>query len=241
MTSTGTTTPTTALADAWPLAGLRVVEGDLELRYPDDALLVELARVAVRGVHEPDRMPFTFPWTRATPAELVPRFLAYHWGLRSNVSPAGWTIELAVLLDGEPVGVQSIFAKDFGVLRTAETGSWLALERQGRGVGTRMRRAICHLGFEGLGAEELTTAAFVDNAPSRGVTARIGYAPNGSRPVVREGEPVRLDQYALTRAAWLAGDRPDVEIHGLAPVLAQLGLDAGPAPEDAPPGAAPTV
>ncbi len=52
--------------DLWPLAGLRVRSGDLELRYMDDADVHALARLAADGVHAPEAMPFTVPWTRGT-------------------------------------------------------------------------------------------------------------------------------------------------------------------------------
>lgn len=55
------------LAEVWPATGLRVRAGDLELRWIDDDLLVRLADLAARGIHEPDVMPFFVPWTRGTP------------------------------------------------------------------------------------------------------------------------------------------------------------------------------
>ena len=62
------------------------------------------------------------------------------------------------------MGVQGFAARDFPVLRTAETGSWLGAAFQGRGIGTRMRQAICAFLFDELGATQISSAAFVDNA-----------------------------------------------------------------------------
>lgn len=104
-----------ALTDAeiWPLTGLRVVCGDLELRAPDDATMLELARLAAQGVHPPDDMPFLVPWTRGTPVQVARGVMAYQWGLRNRTTPLDWAIELAVVRDGVPVGTQGMYAKNF--------------------------------------------------------------------------------------------------------------------------------
>src|SRR5690349_4832065 len=128
-----------ALVSIWPAAGLSVRAGDLELRWPDDDMLVKLAGMASRGVHDPERMPFAFPWTRGTPLEVARNLVTYHWSIRQNVDPKKLMLELAVLVDGEPVGTQAASGANWGVLREAETGSWLGLEFHGRGIGTRMR------------------------------------------------------------------------------------------------------
>ncbi|WP_315093077.1 GNAT family protein [uncultured Cellulomonas sp.] len=213
--------------DLWPISGLRVRSGDLELRYMDDADVLALARLAADGVHAPDAMPFVVPWTRGTPTEVARSVLAYQWGARSSLSPQKWNLELAVVRAGEVLGSQAVMASDFPVLRTAETGSWLGLRHQGRGVGTRMRLMILHLLFEGLGGQHATTSAFADNAASTGVTRRIGYAENGVGVVVREGTPAQSLRYVLDRATWDArppGLRPDVTLVGIEAAREQLGL-----------------
>ena len=116
-----------ALVRAWPAAGLRARSGDLELRWAGDALAVQLAELAARGVHPPDTMPFLVPWTRAEPEKLVRETLAYYWGVRGQIGPELFRLELAVLLDGVVVGVQGAGGRDWSVLRTLETGSWPGL------------------------------------------------------------------------------------------------------------------
>lgn len=220
--------PAPELTDAaiWPLTGLRVVAGDLELRYLDDSLLLDLARLAARGVHAADRMPFVVPWTRGEPIDVARSVLAYQWGARSRISPESWNVELAVLVAGEPVGVQGISAQDFPVTGVVETGSWLGRELQGRGIGTRMRSAVLHLVFEGLGALDAVTSAFEDNQASNGVTRRLGYVPDGEQVQAREGRRATLVRYRLRRAAWEAA-RPagqDVVLHGVDGVRRLLGI-----------------
>ena len=223
---TVTTAPLTD-AEIWPLTGLRVVSGDLELRMPDDRMLLDLARLAAQGVHPPDYMPFLVPWTRGTPVQVARSVMTYQWGLRGRTTPGDWAIELALVRDGEPLGTQGVYAKDFLVTRTAETGSWLGLPHHRQGLGTRMRLMILHLLFEGFDALHATSSAFVDNPGSGGVSRRIGYRENGVLHQAREGGPVDSQLYVLDRAAWDARPdelRIDVRIEGLEPVRAQLGM-----------------
>ncbi|KQY46349.1 GNAT family N-acetyltransferase [Cellulomonas sp. Root137] len=213
--------------DLWPVTGLRVRSGDLELRYTDDEDLAALARLAGDGVHAPDAMPFTTPWTRGTPTEVARSVLAYQWGARASASPAKWNLELAVVRAGEVLGTQELTAQDFLVTRSAETGSWLGLRHHGQGVGTRMRLMILHLLFEGFDGLRATTSAFADNASSNGVTRRIGYTENGVDVLAREGTPAESRRYVLDRATWDARPpelRPDVTLVGVEAAREQLGL-----------------
>ncbi|MBO3095118.1 GNAT family N-acetyltransferase [Cellulomonas dongxiuzhuiae] len=213
--------------DIWPLTGLRVTCGDLELRAPDDRMLLDVARLAAQGVHAPDYMPFLVPWTRGTPVQVARSVMTYQWGLRQRTTPADWAIELAVVRDGQPLGMQGLYAKDFLVTRTAETGSWLGLRHQHGGIGTRMRLLVLHLLFEGLDARHATSSAFVDNPGSSGVSRKIGYRPNGVLHQARENGPVDSQLFVLDRADWDARRdelRLEVTIEGLAPVREQLGM-----------------
>ncbi|HCX84263.1 MAG TPA: N-acetyltransferase [Micrococcales bacterium] len=191
-----------SLTDLWPAAGVRVRAGDLELRWIDDDLLVALAELASRGVHVPDAMPFTVPWTRGTPTQVARSVIAYQWAARGRVGPDDLRLELAVLVDGVPVGIQGAGGADWAVVRTAETGSWLGLEHQGRGIGTRMRVLMLALLFDGLGAEEVTSAAWLDNPASNAVSRRVGYQDNGVRRLVREGGVAINQGYRMTRQRW---------------------------------------
>ena len=218
---------TTDLVDLWPLAGLRVRSGDLELRFLDDEHLVALARLAADGIHPPEAMPFTVPWTRGTPTEVARSVLTYLWTRRASVAADSWSLELAVVRAGEVVGVQGLMAKDFPVTRAAETGSWLGLRHHGQGIGTRMRLMILHLLFEGFDGRRAATSAFDDNAPSNGVTRRIGYAENGADVLAREGAPARSNRYVLDRASWDARPaelRPEVTLVGMEAAREQLGI-----------------
>jgi len=217
----------TDLSDLWPLAGLRVVCGDLELRYLDDPHLIELARLGSEGIHAPETMPFTGTWTRGTPTEVARAILTYQWGRRATIAPEKWVLELGLVRRGEVLGTQSLMADDFPTVRSAETGSWLGLRHHGQGIGRRMRLMVLHLLFEGFDGERATTSAFEDNAASNAVTRRLGYVTNGVEVVAREGQPARSNRYALDRTTWDARPevlRPDVVLVGVEGAREQLGL-----------------
>src|SRR5688500_14560390 len=87
----------------WPVAGISVRTPRLELRFADDAVLETLVEVAAAGVHDPEVMPFSVPWTEQPPGEFERGFLQYHWGRRAAWTVDEWSLELAVLVDGQPV------------------------------------------------------------------------------------------------------------------------------------------
>jgi RimJ/RimL family protein N-acetyltransferase len=212
-----------ALADHWPFFGLRVSTPRVELRYPDDELCAALAEVAVRGVHEPGVMPFSIPWTEAPPDELPRNSLQWYWRARAELSPAKWHMDLAVVVDGEVVGAQGLMATRFGERGGVETGSWLGLAHQGKGIGTEMRRAVLHLAFAGLGADFAETAAWDDNAASLAVTGKLGYRPTGDTIELRNDVPTTMVRFRMDRSWWEANvAADDVTIDGLEPCLPLL-------------------
>ena len=215
--------------DLLPVLGLRVrvTDGfdDLELRGITDDDLPRLAEVVLGGVHDPSWTPFTFEWTDAPPAELPRRFAQYHWRNRAEWSPEAWTLNLGVWHRGELVGVQGITTNDFLVTRTGETGSWLGLAHQGRGLGTAMRRALCVLCFDHLDFTRVTSGYFTDNASSAAVSRKVGYRPNGLDRRVRRGAPADLALVALDPEDFDRGGI-GVEVEGLEAFRRSIGLDS---------------
>ncbi|MFF2011198.1 GNAT family N-acetyltransferase [Streptomyces sp. NPDC058195] len=199
----------------WPLYGLRLRTPRLELRLPDLELLDALASVAGGGVHAPDEMPFTVPWTEASPAGRGRATFQHVLRTVADWSAQDWTLSLAVLCEGEVVGRQDLGAKDFAVTGRVTSGSWLGLAHQGRGIGTEMRAAVLHLAFAGLGAQSAVTAAMSDNARSLGVSRRLGYLPDGLNVAAVRGAPVTLQRLWLDRARWEECRRTEVTVEGL--------------------------
>ncbi len=211
--------------DAYPVLGLRITAGPLELRGIDDADIASLAELAARGVHPPEIMPFSHPWTDTPAGELSLRFAQYHWGNRATLSPEDWKLDLVVRWQGEVAGTQGFMTHHFLVTRTGETGSWLGREFQGRGIGTRMRQAMCAFLFDHLDAQEITSAAFVDNPASLAVSRKVGYRTNGTRRVERRpGEWQHNQGLVLTPEAFVRG--PAITVEGLTPFRRLVGLEA---------------
>ncbi|MFE2501821.1 GNAT family N-acetyltransferase [Streptomyces rubiginosohelvolus] len=208
----------------WPLYGLRLRTPRLELRLPGPELLDELASVAARGVHDPDRMPFSVAWTDGEPDEVARAVFQHVLGTVAGWSVRDWTLSLAVLHEGEVVGRQDLMGGEFGVRRQVETGSWLGLAHQGQGLGTEMRAAALHLAFAGLGARYAVSAAMTDNLRSLRVSRRLGYADDGLDTDVVRGAPVTLRRLRLDRAGWEAHRSVDVSVEGLDACRAQFGV-----------------
>ncbi len=211
------------LAEAYPVLGLRIVAGPVELHGMDDDTLIALADLAAEGIHDDDAMPFLQPWTR-TPAERFHlQYLQHHWGVRSRFSPQAWDLDLAVRHEGELVGTQGVMTSNFLATRTGETGSWLGRRFQGRGIGTLMRRTLCAFLFDHLDFQEVTSSAFADNPASNEVSRKVGYLPNGVRRTARDGTWVAAHQHLLTPDALVRG--PELAVTGVEPVRRLIGLE----------------
>lgn len=209
----------------WPLFGLRVRTPRLELRYPDDDLVYEIAMLAGRGVHPPDEMPFSVPWTDAPLDELHRNTCQFLWRQRAEWRADRWSLNLAVLVDGTPVGLQDVAAADFATRRVVGTGSWLGLAHQGHGIGTEMRSAVLHLAFAGLDADAAETCAWHDNRRSIGVTVRNGYSLVGEMLPLRRRLRTPMYEYRLWRSGWETRRRDDITIEGLERCRPMFGLD----------------
>jgi RimJ/RimL family protein N-acetyltransferase len=214
-----------SLEEIWPLFGLQVVAGPLNLRVVRDADIPSLVELAERGIHEPDAMPFLFPWSVAPHDELCRNMATHYWESRSRISPQRWSLELVVRWNSTIVGMQDYSTRNSLVTRTGETGSWLGRDFQGRGIGTAMRQAVCALVFDYLGAEEVTSAAFLDNPASQAVSTKVGYRPNGRTRETRRDDELAISQQLVLTPADLVRGEHELEVSGAKPVRRFLGLD----------------
>lgn len=212
------------IGDVFPVLDLRVTAGDLELRGITDEDIVVLGALAAKGIHSPDRMPFSFPWTDVTPEELPLNFAQYHWRTRADFSPSSWVLNLGVRWQGELVGVQGVTTSNFVVRRTGETGSWLGAGHQGQGLGTVMRQVMCVLLFDHLAFTEVTSGAFVDNPASLAVSRKVGYRVNGTERYERRGELAEMTMLALRPEDLVRPDVP-VEVSGADRVRRLIGVE----------------
>lgn len=209
----------------WPLFDLRVRTPRVELRGVDDELAHALAILATGGVHDPATMPFAVAWTELEPPELERGVLQYHWRNRAELSTDAWTVALAAIVDGAVVGTIDLRSRQFPVLRQFETGSWLGRAHQSQGLGSEMRLAALHLGFDGFGAERATTRAFEDNAASLGVTRRLGYRETGRVHTVSRGAPRISVDFELHRDDFATRlRRDDIVVEGAEACRELLGI-----------------
>ncbi|MHA6629071.1 GNAT family N-acetyltransferase [Pseudonocardia sichuanensis] len=210
--------------EPWPLRHLVLRTPRLELRPDDDAGLLELAEEAHHGVHPPEEMPFSVPWTDADPRDLGRGALQFFWRQRAQLAPEDWPLNFLVRLDGRVVGTQGMTARNFPILREVETGSWIGLRHQGRGIGTEMRAAVLAFAFDHLGALRARSGAFTDNSASRRVSEKLGYRPDGSLWVARREQRAEQVRLLLTPEAFV---RPPwtLQVEGLDACRRLLGLD----------------
>jgi RimJ/RimL family protein N-acetyltransferase len=215
-----------AMGSYWPLFDLELRTPRLVLRPHRDDDFPGLLDAIDAGIHDPAEMPFSQPWTDAEPAVRRRNAVQFWWGTRAGWQTDAWNLELVVLFDDRPIGVQDLSAKRFAVLREVSTGSWLSRPYQGRGLGKEMRAAVLHLAFEGLGAAVARSSAFRDNLSSAGVSRALGYRENGEYRHAPRGEPKVAVGFALTRDEWVArrDTFPPVEVSGLEPALEMFGV-----------------
>ena len=212
------------LSDLWPLFDLTVQTSRLELRLPREQEVAELATVAGKGVHHPGERPFLTPWTTGDPQDRARFVLQEHWSQLGTWSTSAWRLGLGVFLDDRPLGIVTLRARDFPVVREVTTSSWLGLEHHGRGYGTEARVGLLTLAFDHLGADAALTEAFQDNHSSQGVSRKLGYEPDGISRDARGDEVLVSDRLRLTRQKWQAQPPADARAVGFAGCRLLFGL-----------------
>lgn len=209
----------------WPLWDLRIRTPRLELRPVREQEMAALVDLALEGIHDPEDMPFLQPLTDAPSPELERTSYQYYLRNWAEWSVESWALQFAVYEGDDCVGTQALMGRRFPVRRVVTTGSWVGRAHQGRGIGKEMRAAVLHLAFEWLGAHRAETEAFEDNDASLGVTAALGYRPNGDGIEARRDVAARVLRFAMDRDDWECTRRDDIRVHGVGTeVLDQFGL-----------------
>lgn len=99
--------------------------------------------------------------------------------------------------------MQDLVGREFSTFGTVTTFSWLPVDH--RGLGREMREGVLHLAFEGLGAKEARSDAFVEihgsntnlaKPRARAERVRVGDAAAQAWPV----EPAAAEQGHLGAA-----------------------------------------
>lgn len=212
------------IPDPWPLRHLELRTPRLTLRPDDDGGLRELAVLAARGVHPPERMPFAHAWTDRRVENMVRGTLQYHWRARAEITPTAWSVHLLVRFDGRVIGTQGLTAHELATRAEVSTGSWLGREYQGQGFGTEMRAAVLLLAFDHLGAVTARSGAFTDNPTSLAVSRKLGYREDGSATYAPRGQRSTEIRLLLTREE-LRRPQWTLEVDGLDGCRPLLGAD----------------
>lgn len=218
------------LAEYLPAFGLEVRTPRLTLRLPDDDDLIDLTELAARGVHPPDDMPFTTPWTVVPSPQLERNSLNFGWQSRASLQSDDWRLNLITVVDCAVVGTQGVMGSKWSTTKVAETGSWVGCEFQGQGIGREMRHAALQLLFDGFGCAMATTFAYADNPASLAVTRALGYESNG---VDRVADPTgtgtrELRRFRMTPEDFARIRRDDIQLVGAAETAAVFGTEQQP-------------
>ncbi|WP_295015922.1 GNAT family N-acetyltransferase [uncultured Micrococcus sp.] len=218
--------PTRTLEEIWPPYGLVVESGDLRMTALREADVLEVLDVVAGGIHDPSWTPFLFPWTDAPAEEMPANYLRFYASTLTRTVDGGVSLELVVRRNGQVIGMQGMNGPDVAGTRRLETGSWLGLPFQGQGLGTRMRRMMCALAFDGLGLDAVTSSAWEDNAASRRVSEKVGYRETGRGQAERRGVPTGEVYFELRPEELVRGDEP-VRITGAEQLRRFLGVAIG--------------
>src|SRR5690606_28283621 len=177
-----------------------------------------------------ERLARWLPWAREGGPEAQERFVAE----RAMPSVArGPGLEAGIWLGDELIGAAGVHDVDVRS-RSGAIGYWLDAAHEGKGVVTKVVRALVNRCFaeplvDGEPFERLEVLAQVDNVRSRAVAERLGFTFEG---VLRRQNlgPDRPDMavYGLLRSEWEAASRDDGT--GRAPAPApRAGRRGGPA------------
>ena len=208
----------------WPLFDLRLTFNDTVLRPVRETDLKELARILPDDF---EHDPSSNLWPGLDLASNRRRLLFQnYWRNWGTWSVESWTLDFCVIHQGQVVGIQALEAEHFVELRTVDSGSWLAPDYRGVGLGTSMRIAILGFAFDHLGAQAAITSARFENAASLGVSRRIGYQDNGVSMSRSPSGPCQLHHMRLTRDQWQESSLGDsVVVAGLSGCALYFGLE----------------
>lgn len=186
------------LVEAYPPFGLRITHDDMTLRVFRDADMPEYLDLLSAPIFAEENVDWFFPWCEAPVPERRRNAIQAHWGWRSGFRPESWTLAFGVYVGGVLVGCQDLISEEFAKRRVVYSGSWLALEHQGKGWGARMRKLLLHFAFDHLGAQRAESEAVTGNESSLGVSRSAGYEPNGTRVEIFGKRVVEMHRVVLT-------------------------------------------
>jgi RimJ/RimL family protein N-acetyltransferase len=193
----------------------------LVLRVPTEEEIEGLAQVAANGIQKPgeshfhdDRLYGSF--------EDIKKFLLEEIQKRATeCDKEDWQLPFAIFYEGKPVGMVTMYSKQFYIAKGFGVSYWIGLPFQRKRIGTETVRTVLSLGFDGLGAREAYGGAWSDNIPSLRVMEKLGFIFNGEYWMVRQGKAVKDKRMRLPKEHWIKPN--DILIEGLESCLHILG------------------
>jgi RimJ/RimL family protein N-acetyltransferase len=217
------------LVAAWPPYGLALHCGDLELATVTDEHAVALGPI-VSGLLNGDEWRF-MPHLAGVVAEsgdaTARNVLREVWRQRASLAVDDWHLPLAVIRNGQVLGMQALESELYLARRDVRTESYLDTGVRRDGVGTRMRAMVVEFAFTYLGALTMSSGYALGNDGSRRVSEKLGYLADGTyidahAGVRHVGHRLRLrrERWAAFRPGWL----DDLEVTGATALLEMVGI-----------------
>lgn len=202
--------------------------GNVSLKVPTVQETFLLAGIVKKGLFPGMRhVPVFGNWYDDTDTTASARRFAgdviADWGA---ISPRYQHLHFAIMVDGNPVGRQSIMLESYTYHRRkdATTGSWIAPDYRTQGVGQKARWMILALAFQQMTADQACTAFLPNNTASQRISETCGYVKTGYDIRLENGKRNRYVQYTLTRAQWEKQERPQTTTVGFDSIAEKLGL-----------------
>jgi RimJ/RimL family protein N-acetyltransferase len=173
--------------------------GGVHLRSPSDHDARTLARLAATpGAVLSDAERHFVTWLDEPPDQIAANLISEIREHRRLPRRGHWTLDFAIVIDGEIVGLQRLSGFDrWPLRRNVGTSSWIVAAAQSHGYGTRARVAVLDLAFEALKAEAALSWTLPLNDRSRRLCERLGYDL-----IEPASGPAQESKYRLRAAQW---------------------------------------
>lgn len=169
------------------------------------AIFLEGDNVELRTVEEEDlefiRDAYNHPEVREYMSHSRPFNLDQEREFFEEVVKSEESVNLAICLDGETIGLVEIKEEEEGV---GEIGIWIGPEHQGEGYGSEASELLADYAFNELPYHKLVARAWQDNEASQGIWEKLGFEQEGKlrEQVFNDGRYGDVYIYGLLRDEW---------------------------------------
>lgn len=189
--------------DATSLLTLSLQTPRLFLHIPNDTEIKQLAQITVDGIQDPERPHYQIEnWYSGSLNDRENYLKSLVHNQLYNWNKNDWQLPLVVIWENKPIGLITLYAKDFPITRGFGCGYWLGRTYHNQGLGTEMLEAGLALAFESLNAKEAYLGAWADNVISLHLMEKLGFVFNGEYWMVRQGQAVKDKRMRLPKENW---------------------------------------